>query len=240
MNPTAPLIEISVELEDAGWTSLLPHAVDLVEAAANAALAAAADADAEGEIVVLLTNDAEVRNLNARFRGKDAATNVLSFPAPANAVGALGDIALALGVCVREAADQGKTLTQHLQHLVAHGVLHLLGYDHEAEIEAEAMEAIERAVMASLGAPDPYAAERAVLRRGQWLTTTGRRPDAPQPASAAASGLRALWRRWRRTRRGRPMPTGTLSPRRKLDAPGLGHRRSPWPRSLPHLRWSTT
>jgi probable rRNA maturation factor len=113
---------------------------------------------AEGEIVVLLTNDAEVRNLNARFRGQDAPTNVLSFSAPSSVAGAVGDIALALGVCAREAADQGKTLAWHMQHLVAHGVLHLLGYDHQSDAEAEAMEAIERRIMAGLGAPDPYAA----------------------------------------------------------------------------------
>jgi probable rRNA maturation factor len=147
--------EIAVVVEDAGWTARLPDAEALVRAAGEAALAVA-EARPEGEIVVLLTNDGEVRALNARFRGKDGATNVLSFPA-APGSGVVGDIALALGVCAREAGEQGKTLAHHLQHLVAHGVLHLLGYDHEADAEAEAMEALERAAMASLGAPDPYA-----------------------------------------------------------------------------------
>ena len=150
-------IQIAVEVEDAGWTARLPKVEALAEQAARAALDAV-DADGEGEIVVLLTNDAEVQALNARFRAKDAPTNVLSFPAPETAVGSLGDIALALGVCTREAGEQGKALAFHLQHLVAHGVLHLLGYDHEEDAEAEAMEALERAVMARLGAPDPYAA----------------------------------------------------------------------------------
>jgi probable rRNA maturation factor len=149
-------IEIAVEVEDAGWTARLPQAEALVEAAAHAALDAV-NAGEEGEIVVLLTNDVEVQSLNARFRGKNSATNVLSFPAPATVVGSLGDIALALGVCAREAGEQGKSLAFHLQHLVAHGVLHLMGYDHEEDAEAEEMEAVERAVMASLGAPDPYA-----------------------------------------------------------------------------------
>lgn len=158
---SAPAIEIDVVVEDAGWTALLPGAEALAAAAARAALAAAG-AKAEGEIVVLLTNDAEVRDLNARFRGKDAPTNVLSFPAPATAPGALGDIALALGVCRAEAAQQGKTLTAHLRHLVAHGVLHLLGYDHQTDAEAEAMEAMERGVMAGLGEADPYAARQDV------------------------------------------------------------------------------
>jgi probable rRNA maturation factor len=109
-------------------------------------------------LVVLLTDDETVRDLNARFRSKDKPTNVLSFPAAANAEGHLGDIALAYGVCVREAAEQGKLLAHHLQHLVAHGVLHLLGYDHMSDDEAEAMEGLERVVLAGLGAPDPYQA----------------------------------------------------------------------------------
>jgi probable rRNA maturation factor len=149
-------IEIAVEVEDAGWTARLPQVEALAQEAAHAALDEAA-ADGEGEIVVLLTNDAEVQALNVRFRAKDAPTNVLSFPAPPTAVGSLGDIALALGVCTREAGEQGKSLAFHFQHLVAHGVLHLLGYDHEDDAEAEAMEALERTVMARLGAPDPYA-----------------------------------------------------------------------------------
>jgi probable rRNA maturation factor len=158
---TSPENEIEVVLEDAGWTALLPNAQALVQIAARAALAAAGAA-AEGEIVVLLTNDAEVRGLNARFRGKDATTNVLSFPAPARVPGSLGDIALALGVCRAEAAAQNKTLSAHLQHLVTHGVLHLLGYDHEIEAEAEAMETMERTVMAGLGEADPYGAHEDV------------------------------------------------------------------------------
>jgi probable rRNA maturation factor len=109
-----------------------------------------------GDVVVLLTDDETVRDLNARFRGKDAATNVLSFPAHDTAHGHLGDIALAHGICAREAAEQGKTLAAHLQHLVAHGVLHLVGYDHEDDAEAEVMEDLERRVLASLGLPDPY------------------------------------------------------------------------------------
>jgi probable rRNA maturation factor len=157
MSRTGP--EIDVVVEDAGWTALLPEVESLVAGAAQATLAVAAS-DLEGEIVVMLTNDTEVLQLNARFRGKDAPTNVLSFPAPATAPDSLGDIALALGVCRAEAAEQGKSLTAHLRHLVAHGVLHLLGYDHETDAEAEAMEAMERRVMAGLGEADPYAARQ--------------------------------------------------------------------------------
>jgi probable rRNA maturation factor len=147
---------IEVEVEDEAWTVALPSAAAVVEASAMAALPAGAEG---AEVTVLLTDDATVRDLNARFRGKDAATNVLSFPAPETARPHLGDVALAYGVCAAEAEAQGKTLEHHLMHLTAHGVLHLLGYDHQSDAEAEAMEALERRILAGLGAPDPYGAE---------------------------------------------------------------------------------
>ena len=100
-----------------------------------------------------------VRELNARFRDKDRPTNVLSFPAPESAAPHLGDIVLAYGVCASEAQAQGKTLSDHLSHLVVHGVLHLLGRDHEDDAEAEEMEAEEREILAELGVSDPYAAD---------------------------------------------------------------------------------
>ena len=142
---------IEVEIEDPAWTTAQPDAEGLAVAAATAAL------DRPGEIAVLLTDDQALRDLNSRFRGKDAPTNVLSFPAAKNPQGHLGDIALAYGVCAREADEQGKTLAAHLQHLVAHGVLHLVGFDHETETEAEAMEAQERVILSRLGLSDPYA-----------------------------------------------------------------------------------
>jgi probable rRNA maturation factor len=113
----------------------------------------------EGSISILLTDDATLADLNGRFLGKPKPTNVLSFPAPPNPEGHLGDIALAYGVCAREAAEQGKTLVQHLSHLTVHGVLHLLGYDHQVDGEAEVMESLERTVLEALGLPDPYAVE---------------------------------------------------------------------------------
>jgi probable rRNA maturation factor len=151
---------IDVEIEDPAWAQALPDAEALVAAAAQAALKVPGPPSG-GEarsVVVLLADDATVRDLNARFRGQDKATNVLSFPAPANPEGHLGDLALARGVCAREAADQGKRLADHLQHLVAHGVLHLLGYDHMNDDEAEEMEGLERVVLAGLGIADPYEA----------------------------------------------------------------------------------
>lgn len=147
------MIEIEVEAE--AWSGALPDAEAVVERAAQAALGTV-----EGDIVVLLTDDAAVRELNGRFRDKDKPTNVLSFPAPENAFPHLGDIVLAYGVCATEAETQGKTLTDHLSHLVVHGVLHLLGRDHEDDAEAEEMEAEERDILAQIGVADPYLAEQ--------------------------------------------------------------------------------
>ncbi len=137
------------------WPSLAERAV----------LAAVAQSDfpglADTEVSVKFTSDAEVRTLNAAWRGKDKATNVLSFPMaddPENAP-MLGDIVLAAGVCAREAAEKNVAVETHATHLVVHGALHLLGYDHETgDAEAEAMEEIERKALASLGVADPYRA----------------------------------------------------------------------------------
>lgn len=141
---------IDIEIEDEAWSAALPNAETL-------ALEAAEAATAEGGMAILLTDDETVADLNQRFRGKAGPTNVLSFPAPDNREGHLGDIALAYGVCAREATEQGKSLAHHLQHLVAHGVLHLVGYDHQTETEAAEMEALERRILAGLDVPDPYA-----------------------------------------------------------------------------------
>ena len=146
---------IDIEVEDQAWREALPHAEDLARTAAEAALTALG-AMGEG-VTLLLTDDDSVRELNARFRNRDSSTNVLSFPAAENPELHLGDVALAFGVCAREAGEQGKPLGHHLQHLVAHGVLHLLGYDHMNDAEAEEMEGLERVILAGLGVPDPYA-----------------------------------------------------------------------------------
>ena len=144
---------IEVEIEDDAWTTALPGAVALVERAATAALHGV-----EGDVVVLLTDDASVHELNARFRDRDRPTNVLSFPAAESAAPHLGDLVLAHGVCAAEAEAQGKTLADHLTHLTVHGVLHLLGRDHVDDAEAGMMEAEERSLLASLGVADPYRA----------------------------------------------------------------------------------
>ncbi len=149
------MIEVEIEADD--WLSALPEAETVVARAAGAALGAV-----QGDVVVLLTDDAAVQDLNARFRDRDKPTNVLSFPAadmplPGQAPH-LGDLVLAFGVCRDEAVAQGKTLADHLSHLVVHGVLHLLGRDHEDDGEAEAMEAEERTILAGIGVSDPYKA----------------------------------------------------------------------------------
>jgi len=112
----------------------------------------------EPGVSLLLTNDLAVRALNAQFRRQDKPTNVLSFPAPTNPERFLGDVALAFETCAREADEQGKPLAHHLQRLTAHGVLHLLGYDHVTDAEASEMEGLERVILAGLGIADPYAA----------------------------------------------------------------------------------
>ena len=152
---------IDVEIEDEAWLAALPRAGAIVRDAALAALnALPGGARPDAGVVVLLADDAAVGDLNIRFRGKSGPTNVLSFPAPANPEDLLGDIALAVGACAREAQEQGKPLEHHLQHLVVHGVLHLVGYDHVTDAEALEMERLERAVLAGFGTPDPYAAEQ--------------------------------------------------------------------------------
>ncbi len=146
---------IEIEIEAEGWNTALADAETIVDMAATKALGSV-----EGDLVVLLADDAAVQDLNARFRDKDRPTNVLSFPAAESAFPHLGDVVLGLEYCVEEARAQGKTLKDHLSHLVVHGVLHLLGRDHVEDEEAEQMEAEEREILASLGIADPYAGER--------------------------------------------------------------------------------
>lgn len=128
--------------------------------------------DAAAEVSVKFTDDEEVRGLNAAWRGKDRPTNVLSFPMlepeMLDSIGRggageilLGDIVLAHGVCAAEAADKDVAIETHACHLIVHGTLHLLGYDHEEDEAAETMEAVERAALAALGISDPYAVTEA-------------------------------------------------------------------------------
>jgi probable rRNA maturation factor len=149
------------------WEGLARRAVR--SAVASSRHAPLESADLVVEVSIRFTDDDEVKALNAGYRSKDKPTNVLSFPmidgdllgsisGADNGEVLLGDIVLAQGVCAREAADKGVPVEAHATHLVVHGALHLLGYDHETgEEDAEAMEAIERRALAAIGIPDPYA-----------------------------------------------------------------------------------
>ena len=162
--PTAAL-PITEVLVVAGCWQAEPDADAVIHRAIEAA-AAIADADvADAELAVMLTDDAGIRTLNANWRSIDKPTNVLSFPAlqPEGAGGEddaprmLGDIAIAYETTRREADEEQKPFDHHLSHLAVHGFLHLIGYDHENDDDAEDMEALEREILSSLGIPDPYA-----------------------------------------------------------------------------------
>jgi probable rRNA maturation factor len=139
-----------------------PGAEALVQRAIDAA-AKHASASAEAtEVAIVLTDDSGIRTLNRDWRGIDKPTNVLSFPAATVQASRmqprmLGDIAIAYETTAREAEDEGKPFGHHLSHLAVHGFLHLVGYDHENDADAETMEALERTILRSLGVPDPYA-----------------------------------------------------------------------------------
>ena len=142
-----------------------PDAEAVIMRAIEAA-ASMVDADTGGaELAVMLTDDIGIRTLNSNWRGIDKPTNVLSFPAlqppgghePDDAPRMLGDIAIAYQTMRREADEEQKPFSHHLSHLAVHGFLHLVGYDHEKDGEAEVMESLEREILATLGIPDPYA-----------------------------------------------------------------------------------
>ena len=147
-------LQIEMSVEAGAWPN--PPAIEDVARLAVAAAAGAAEQALTGrEVSIVLTDDAGIRRLNAEWRKKDRATNVLSFPQPPGPL--LGDIVLGYETVEEEAALADKPLHHHIAHLVVHGFLHLLGYDHEQNAEAERMEELERVALASLGVPDPYA-----------------------------------------------------------------------------------
>jgi probable rRNA maturation factor len=156
-----PGIAIDLTVEAGDWPPKRTLK-SLVGKAVGAALDEAGAAGGGSELSVVFSDDAHIRRLNSGWRGKDKPTNVLSFPAFPVMSGEklppmLGDIVLAAETVAREAELEGKPLDHHITHLVIHGVLHLLGHDHEGEAEAESMEALERAALARLAIPDPYA-----------------------------------------------------------------------------------
>ena len=158
--PTAAgaALEVEIVRHQGGWT---PAQVSdaLLRQAARAALSAAPPLSGGAcRVTLVLTGDAEMRDLNRVWRGKDEATNVLSFPADTvRDREFLGDLVLACETARKEALAQGIPLADHVRHLVVHGMLHLLGFDHEEDEQAERMETIERIALASIGVADPYA-----------------------------------------------------------------------------------
>lgn len=176
--PRSSSLEVAVSIHDTAWLDVLGD----LEARCRAVVRRTFDHlrslqdGASGEtleVSLVFTDDAEQRTLNRDYRHKDSVTNVLSFPnmpeddgaRPAGLPLLLGDVVLARETVLREAAAQGKPVADHTAHLLVHGLLHLLGYDHQESDEAEEMEALETEILASLGLADPYAGDRAPEER---------------------------------------------------------------------------
>ncbi len=185
---TAGTPDIDVVIGHAIWRDALDEPAALCRDAAKAALDAAGFGPLAPrvELGVRLADDAELRRLNHRYRDRDAPPNVLSFAASDAMPGrppalpddgaplALGDVVLALETVLDEAGVQGKTVADHVGHLVVHGVLHLVGYDHECDADANIMEGLETAVLAGLGIADPYAPSPARPRPGHGRAQSAR------------------------------------------------------------------
>ena len=155
-------LTVDLAIEHDAWRAV-PGLPALVERAVAAALAEADDAPADAEVSLVLCDDAFIRVLNGTWRGKDQPTNVLSFPTEAAAPDAgpalLGDIVVAYETSAREAGEGGRSLRDHLAHLVVHGTFHLLGYDHGDDGDADVMEGLEDRALAALGVASPYLAD---------------------------------------------------------------------------------
>lgn len=166
-------LEIDVSMENTAWRDALPGAPAIAQKAASVAFRLACEdggpAPAQAEASLVLADDTLVRRLNREYRGQDKATNVLSFAGmdgnggPKNGDASrpvlLGDLIVAFETTVAESAQSGKTLADHFCHLIVHGMLHLLGYDHQTGAQAERMEGLEVRILAELGIGDPYAAD---------------------------------------------------------------------------------
>ena len=144
-------LSIDITVQDEGWTEL---GVDLQALTARAIEAASVDVkNTEGEISIVFVDDAAIQALNRDYRGKDKPTNVLSFPMEG---ALLGDVILTRETIIREAKAQGKSVFDHLTHLIVHGFLHLLGYDHLEDSEATKMETLEIKALSQMGIDNPY------------------------------------------------------------------------------------
>lgn len=164
---TTPLITIDISVEDARWRDMFPTYETTLEKTLNSAadhLNNYTNKNIENtEISILLANNNIIKQLNHEHRGKDKPTNILSFPMTGEFThGCLGDLALGLEIILEEADAQHKTPHDHLTHLIIHGFLHLLGYDHIDDAEAEEMEALEVKILGDMGINNPYEAPQTV------------------------------------------------------------------------------
>ena len=163
MNPLpqqrALVLQIDIQIQSPLWDAQ-PLAARTIRDAIGAASTMLSTAG--GEVSILLTNDSVIRDLNRDWRGIDKPTNVLSFPAsdlrPAGEARSLGDIIIAFETLERECDEENRIFLHHLAHLAVHGFLHLIGYDHQTDVQAEEMEGLESKIMRRLNLPDPYLA----------------------------------------------------------------------------------
>ncbi|MGH6855344.1 MAG: rRNA maturation RNase YbeY [Aestuariivirga sp.] len=151
---------VSIEVDDAGWQSI-PALAELTRSAVDATVARVGALHENLETAILFTDDATMARLNAQWRGKPHATNILSFPAesipvPEGEARPLGDIVLAWGVVAGEAQAQATALPHHAAHLIVHGLLHLLGYDHQTDAGEASMQELERQILKELGYSHPH------------------------------------------------------------------------------------
>ena len=168
---TTGLLAVDVDIAADGWRGVLDDPQHVCRRAISAAFGRLDYPERTYEVSVVLTDDTRQRKLNAAYRGKDASTNVLSFPAGEDPDGAfpedlavpLGDLTLALETVGREAGDEGLSFADHFCHLLVHGMLHLAGYDHETDNDAERMGMLEIEILAGLGVGNPYADKATVL-----------------------------------------------------------------------------
>jgi len=167
------LLAVDVDIADDAWHRVLDDPTQVCQDTLAAAYGFLDYPARAYEVSVVLTDDARQRRLNAEYRGKDVSTNVLSFPSgedadagfPDDIALPLGDITLALETVQREAETQGLSFADHFCHLLVHGMLHLAGHDHETDDEADAMEALEIEILATLGVADPYSVKSADMKK---------------------------------------------------------------------------
>ncbi len=157
----SPNIDITVILDEPRWATVLPSYEAIIENVVHTTLLALGKLIENSQISVVLADDEFLQRYNKQFRAKDHATNVLSFPADTSMqfgddIVNFGDILISLSTLEWEATEQGKTFENHFKHMLVHGILHLLGYDHQIDEEAEKMEGLEITILQSLGVKNPY------------------------------------------------------------------------------------